>query len=139
LISHFVRRQPSRLCRWGLLDGPERYGRLVGFQDDLFRPFARRLDPDDRSIDDELLREHRRRHWQTPVGGQQQSRKRGSDEGKVTGYGQCLSLQQIEQWRPVYDRDIRHGQAHCTQTCCDHSRNNMHRTVGLGLYQDART
>jgi hypothetical protein len=90
--------------------------RLAGFQHDLFRPFARRLDPDDRSIDDELFREHRRRRWQTPVGDQQQRRKRGSDEVKVTGYGQCLWLQGIEQWRLVHNRDIRHGLAHCIQT-----------------------
>jgi hypothetical protein len=77
---------------------------------------VRRLDPDDRSIDDQLFGEHRRRRWQTPVGDQQQSRERGSDEDKVTGYGHCLSLQQIEQCRLVHDRDIRHELAHCIQT-----------------------
>jgi hypothetical protein len=77
---------------------------------------VRRLDPNDRFIDDKLLGEHRGRRWQTPVGDQQKSRKRGSDKDKVTGYGRCLSLHQIEQCRLVHDRDIRHELTHCIQT-----------------------
>lgn len=44
------------------------------------------------------------------------SRKRGSDEHKIAGYGHCLSLLQIEQCWLVHDRDIRHELAHCIQT-----------------------
>jgi hypothetical protein len=51
LISRFVRRVPNRLRRRRFLDGRRRDGRVAGVQDDLFRPFVRRLDPDDRSID----------------------------------------------------------------------------------------
>jgi hypothetical protein len=65
-----------------LRDGQRCYGRLAGVQDDLFRPFVRRLDPNDRFIDDKLLGEHRGRRWKTPAGDQQQSRKRGSDKYK---------------------------------------------------------
>jgi hypothetical protein len=87
LISRFFRRQPNRLRRQWFLDGRRRYGRLTGVQDDLFWPLARRLDPDDRSIDDlGPISEHRWRRWQTPAGDEQQSRKRASDEDKVAGY-----------------------------------------------------
>jgi hypothetical protein len=51
----------------------------------------RRLDPDYRSIDDQLMGEHCRGRWQTPVGDQQQSRKRASDEDEVAGYGHYLA------------------------------------------------
>jgi hypothetical protein len=51
LISRLVRRVPDRLRRRRFLDGRRRDGRVTGVQDDLFRPFVRRLDPDDRSID----------------------------------------------------------------------------------------
>ena len=51
LILGLVRRLPNRLRRRRLLDGRRRDGRGAGVQDDLFRPFVRRLDPDDRSID----------------------------------------------------------------------------------------
>jgi hypothetical protein len=50
LISRLVRRVPDRLRRRRLLDGWRRDGRVTGVQHDLFRPFARRFDPDDRSI-----------------------------------------------------------------------------------------
>jgi hypothetical protein len=104
-ISRFVRRQPDRLRRRRLFDGRRCYGRLTGVQDDLFRPFARRPDPDDRSIDGQLIVEHRWGRWQTPAGDEQQSRKRSSDEDKVAGYGHRLSLLQIEQFRLAHDRD----------------------------------
>jgi hypothetical protein len=52
----------------------------------------RRLDPDDRSIDGQLIGEHRWGRWQAPAGDQQQSRKHASDEDKVAGYGHRLSL-----------------------------------------------
>jgi hypothetical protein len=87
LISRFVRRQPSRLRRRRFLDGRKRYGRLAGVQDDLFRPFARRLDPDDRSIDDQLFGEHRWWRGQTPVGDPQKNHKRASDNRKISSYG----------------------------------------------------
>ena len=64
----------------------------------------------------QLPGEHRRRRWQTPVGDQQQGRKRASDDDKIAGYGHCLLLLQIEQCRLVHDRDIRHELAHCLQT-----------------------
>jgi hypothetical protein len=82
LMSRFVGRRRRRF-----LDGRSRYDRMAGVQDDLFRPFARRLDPDDRSIDDlGPISEHRWRRWQTPAGDEQQSRKHASDEDKVAGY-----------------------------------------------------
>jgi hypothetical protein len=87
LISRFVRRQPSRLRRRRFLDGRKRYGRLAGVQDDLFRPFAHRLDPDNRSIDDQLFGEHRCGRWQTPVGYQKKNHKRASDDREISGYG----------------------------------------------------
>jgi hypothetical protein len=66
---------------------------------------VRRLDPDDRSIDGELIGEHRGGRWQTPAGDQQQGRKRASDDDKIAGYGHRLSLRQIEQCRLVHGRD----------------------------------
>jgi hypothetical protein len=105
LISRFVRRQPDRLCRRRRLDDRRRYCRLAGDQDDFFRPFMRRLDPDDRSLDGQrLISEHRWGRWQTPAGDHQQSRKRASDEDKVAGYGHRLSLLQIEQCRLARSR-----------------------------------
>jgi hypothetical protein len=101
LISRFVRRRRRRL-----FDGRSRYSRMAGVQDDPFRPFARRLDPDDRSIDDlRPISEHRWRRWQTPADDEQQSRKHASDEAKIAGYGHRLSLRRIEQFRFVHDRD----------------------------------
>jgi hypothetical protein len=50
LIWRFVRRQPDQLHGRWLLDGWKRYCRLAGVHDDFFRPFVRRLDPDDRSL-----------------------------------------------------------------------------------------
>jgi hypothetical protein len=73
---------------------------LAGVQDDFFRPFVRRLDPDNRSINgDRLTSKHRRRRWQTPPGDEQQSDERASDEHKIPRYGHRLSLLQIEQCR----------------------------------------
>jgi hypothetical protein len=92
LVSPLVRRVPDRLRRCRFLDGRRRDGRLAGVQDDLFRPFARRLDPDDRSIDGSLIGEHRWGRWQTPAGDEQQGRKRASDEDKIAGYRHHLSL-----------------------------------------------
>ena len=105
LISRFVRHSPDRLRRRRLLNGGRRYCRLAGVQDDLFRPFARRLDPDTCSIDGQLISEHRWGRWQTPAGDEQQSRKRASDEDKVAGYGHRLPLPQIEQFRLAHDHD----------------------------------
>jgi hypothetical protein len=78
---------------------------------------VRGLDSDDRSIDGQLIGEHRWGRWQAPAGDQQQSRKRASDEDKVAGYGHRLSLLQIEQFRLVHDRDaaaqVRRGNIDC--------------------------
>jgi hypothetical protein len=64
------------------------------------RPFVRRLDPDNRSIEgDRLNSEHRWALWQKPTGDEQQCRKRASDEDKIAGYRQRLSLLTIEQFR----------------------------------------
>src|SRR5258706_2376964 len=99
-ISRFVRRLPDRLRRRRLLDGRRRYCRLAGVQADFFRPFALRLDPDDRSIEGwRLISEHRWGRWQTPAGDEQQSCKRASDDDKIAGYGHRLPLLQIEQFR----------------------------------------
>jgi hypothetical protein len=87
LISRFVMRHPDQQRRRRLLDGPMCYGRLAGVQDDLFRPFAHRLDPDNRSIDDQLFGEHRCGRWQTPVGYQKKNHKRASDDREISGYG----------------------------------------------------
>jgi hypothetical protein len=75
-------------------------GQLTGIQNDLFRPFARRLDPDNRSIEgDRLISEYRWGPWQEPAGDEQQSRKGASDEDKIAGYRQRSSLRKIEQFR----------------------------------------
>jgi hypothetical protein len=88
------------LRRRRLVGGRRRYCRLVGVQDDFFRPFVRRLDADNRSIDgNRLIGEHRRRRWQTPPGDEQQGNERASDEHKIPRYGHRLSLLQIEQCR----------------------------------------
>jgi hypothetical protein len=98
LISRFVGRSPDRLRRRRFLDGRRRYGRLAGVQDNLFRPFARRFDTNDRSINGwRLISDHRGGFWQTPAGDEQQSRKRASNEDEIAGYGHRLSLLQIEQ------------------------------------------
>jgi hypothetical protein len=106
LILRFVRRWPDRLRRRRLLDGRKRYCRPAGVQDDFFRPFVRRLDPDNRSVSgDRLIGKHRRRRWQTPSGDEQQSDERASDEHKIPRYGHRLSLLQIEQCRFAQNRD----------------------------------
>jgi hypothetical protein len=64
-------------------------GRLVSRT--IYSAFKRRLDQDDRSIDDQLMGERCRGRWRTPVGNQQQSRKRASDEDEVAGYGLYLA------------------------------------------------
>jgi hypothetical protein len=67
---------------------------------DLFRPFVRRPDPDDRSIEgDRLISEHRLRTSAEASRDEQQSRKRASDEDKIAGYRQRSSLLKIEQFR----------------------------------------
>jgi hypothetical protein len=84
-----------------LLDGRRRYCRLAGVEDDFFRPFVRRLDPDNRPINgDRLIGKHRRRYWHTPAGHEQQSDQRASDEHKIPRYGHaCRSCYAAEALR----------------------------------------
>lgn len=88
LIRRFGRRQLNRrLDRWRVHDNWNFSGQLTGIQNDLFRPFLRRFDPDNRSIEgDRLISEHRWGLWQKPAGDEQQSRKRASNEDKIAGY-----------------------------------------------------
>jgi hypothetical protein len=101
LIRRLVRRwRTRRLDRRRVYDNGRFDGRLTGVQNHLFRPFVRRLDPDNRSIEgDRLIGEHRWGHWQKPGGDEQQSRKRASDEDKIADYRQRLSLLKIEQFQ----------------------------------------
>jgi hypothetical protein len=81
-------------------------GQLTGIQNDLFRPFSRGLDPDNRSIEgDRLVSEYRWGPWQKPAGDEQQSRKRASDEDQIAGYRQRSSLRKIEQFRSTCSLD----------------------------------
>lgn len=99
LISRFFRRWPDGLRRRRFPDGRRRYCRLAGVQDDFFRPFVRRLDPDDRPVDDWLISEPRWMRWQTPVDDTQQNRKRASDQDKVAGYGHpTASFVRVASW-----------------------------------------
>jgi hypothetical protein len=52
-----------------------------------------------------VISKHRRRHWQTPPGDEQQSDERASDEHEIPRYGHRLSLLQIEQCGFAQTRD----------------------------------
>jgi hypothetical protein len=89
-----------RLDRRRVYDDGRCEGQLTGVENDFFRPFVRRLDPDNRSIEtDRLIGKHRWGRWQTRAGDEQQSRKHASDEDKIAGYRHRLSLPKIEQFR----------------------------------------
>jgi hypothetical protein len=99
-IRRFVGQWWSRrLDRRRVYDSGRCDGQLTGVENDLFRPFVRRLDPDNRSIEtDRLIGKYRCGRWQTRAADEQQSRKRASDEDKIAGYGHRLSLLKIEQF-----------------------------------------
>src|ERR1700733_853177 len=101
LIRRFVGKWWSpRLDRRRVHDNGTCDAQLTGVQNDLFRPFVRRLDPDNRSIEtDRLIGKYRWGRWQTRAGDEQQSRKRASDEDKIAGYRHRLSVLKIGQFR----------------------------------------
>jgi hypothetical protein len=80
LNSRVIGRQLHR--QW-LLDARRRYARLAGVQHNLFRPFARRPDPDSRPIDRQPFGKQCWGRRQAPAGDEQQSGKRASNGDKI--------------------------------------------------------
>jgi len=88
LIRHFVKQRLDRLPGRGHLDGRWRECRLIGIQDNLFRPLVRGSDPDSRPVDDlRPIRKTLRVLPRRPAGYQQKNGKRASDNYKIFGNG----------------------------------------------------
>jgi hypothetical protein len=74
LIRYFVRRRFDRLLGRRYFDGAWQERRLIGIQDNRFRPFALGCDPDGRPLDDvRPIEDVSRGFGQKPASNQQKS------------------------------------------------------------------
>jgi hypothetical protein len=92
-----LRRQRSRRCSNRQYFASRRHDRrLGGVELNLFRPFTRGFDPDDRARDElRAISENRRGLGKAPADDQEQSSERASDKHKIPGYGHSPSLPSI--------------------------------------------
>jgi hypothetical protein len=100
MICYPVRRWLSPPSGRRQLDGRWRERRLIGIQNNLFRPLALGFDPDGDSFDNvRPTRATRREFRQNPPREKQKGSKCASNNHKIPGYGHSRSLQRFKQSR----------------------------------------